>query len=186
MQRKLANQWFGGEILGGRMSHADWQAATDPARMISWLDEQGYRDQLWDFTVSCCRRALPELPGDVFRRVIDHMENIGTRDVEDVLHEVWKALDKMERRLRKACDSSEEDKINRQIGFGRMLLAFDYQSVDEMADSISGDLIEWATDQAEERRRQSDLLRQLVPDPSQAVDQEEDGEAEDASGAGGS
>jgi hypothetical protein len=170
------------------MTHADWQTAADPARMISWLDKQGYRDQLWDFTVSCCRRALPELPGDVFRRVIDHVENIGTRDVEDILHEVWKALDKMERRLRKAGESSEEDKINRQIGFGRMLLAFDYQCVDDMANSISGDLIEWATDPAEERQRQSDLLRQLAPDPTQAVDQEEDDdeEAEDASGAGGS
>jgi hypothetical protein len=179
---------FAGKILGGRMTNADWLTATDPARMISWLDEQGYRDQLWDYTVSCCRRALPELPGDVFRRVIDHVENIGIRDVEDVLHEVWKALDKMEKRLRKAGDSGEEDKINRQIGFGRMLLAFDYQSVDEMADSISGDLIEWATDQAEERQRQSDVLRQLVPDPSQAVDQEEeeDEEAEDATGAGSS
>ena len=166
------------------MTQADWQTATDPARMISWLNEQGYREQLWDFTVTCCRRVLPELPVDVFRRVIDHVENIGTRDVEDVLHEVWKALDKMERRRRRARDSGEEDKLNRQIGFGNMLLAFDFQGVDELADSISSDLIEWATDQGEERRLQSDLLRQLVPNPSQAVDQDE--EAENANGAGGS
>lgn len=166
------------------MSNVEWETATDPAPMISWLEEQGYRDQLWDFTVTCCRRTFPELPRDVFGQIIDHVENIGARNTQDILDEVWKALDKLARRLRKARDASQEDKLNRQIGFGNMLLAFDYQSVDEMAESISHDLIEWAADQVEERRLQSDLLRQLVPNPSQAVDQEEDDE--DALGGGDS
>lgn len=48
------------------MTLCEWQTATEPTRMIDWLEEQSYVDALWDFTVACCRRTLPELPGDVF------------------------------------------------------------------------------------------------------------------------
>lgn len=155
------------------MNDFEWRAATDPSHMISWLYKQGYRDELWDFTVANCRRALPELPEDPFRFVIHQVENIGVRDIEDVLGDVRAALEKLERRLHKTTSSKKQDRLNRQIGFGRMFLAFDYQSVDEMAHSISSDLIEWADDEAEERKRQSDLLRDLVPVASVAVTQDE-------------
>jgi hypothetical protein len=151
-----------------RMSLADWLTSTDPRRMIDWLEAQGYGPLLWDFAIACCRRIWEELPGDPFRRVVEHVEEVGIRDVEDSLHEASESLDKLERRLRKATSSSEESRLNRQIGYANMVLAaFDQQDGASAARSISGDLSAWAEDGTAEAQLQAASLRDLVPDPSQ-------------------
>ena len=61
-----------------RMTKAEWNIATDPAGMIDWLEEQGYGEPLWDFAIACCHRIWDELPGDAFRGVIEHVEQVGT------------------------------------------------------------------------------------------------------------
>jgi hypothetical protein len=140
--------------------------------MIHWLERQGHSESLWEFTIACCRRVWAQLPDDACRRVVEHVEQIGMRDVEDVLAEATRALDKLERRFHKATDAAEQERLNRQLGFGRMVFAFDHQSGAEAAISISRDLVEWAADPNTERRVQSDLLRWLVPDPSQHAEPE--------------
>jgi hypothetical protein len=149
------------------MTEAKWHASTDPVAMIRWLEKQGYHSALWEFTIACCRRIWGELPGDAFRRVVEHVEQMGIRDVDDRLAEATQVLDKLERRFRKAIDTAEQAQLNRQLGFGRMVFAFDHQDGAGAARSISSDLVDWADDPEAERRVQSDLLRQLVPDPSQ-------------------
>jgi hypothetical protein len=147
------------------MTAAEWQASTDLRAMIRWLEKQGYEAKLWEFTIACCRRVEDDLPGDAFRRVLAHSEQIGAHGIDDVLAEAHQALERLERRLRKA-DSAAQDELNRQIGLGRMLLAFESQDGASAARDISGDMLEWADDADAERWTQADLLRQLVPDPS--------------------
>lgn len=151
-----------------RMSLEDWLTSADPRRMIDWLEAQGYGPLLWDFAIVCCRRMWNELPGESFRRVVEHVEQIGIRDVEDPLHAASEALDKLERRLRKATSSRDQSKLNRQIGYANMVLvAFDQQDGASAAGTISGDLLAWAEDGTAEARLQAASLRDLVPDPSQ-------------------
>jgi hypothetical protein len=156
------------------MTAAEWQASADPAAMIRRLEEQGYTGPLWAFTLACCRRVWDELPGDVFRRVVRHFEQIGVHDIDDALSEAHQALEKLERRLRKA-DDAEQQRLSRRIGFGRMVLAFEHQDAAGAARSISNDLAEWADNAEAEWQAQADLLRQLVPDPSEPVAEDEDG-----------
>jgi hypothetical protein len=151
-----------------RMSLEDWLTSADPKRMIDWLEAQGYGPRLWDFAIACCRRMWSELPGESFRRVVEHVEEVGIRDAEDPLHEASQALEKLERRLRIATCSSDQSKLNRQIGLANMVLAaFDQQDGASAAGSISGDLLAWAEDGTAEVRLQAASLRDLVPDPSQ-------------------
>lgn len=152
------------------MTNAEWLASADPRRMIDWLEDQGYGPVLWDFAIACCRRYWDDLPGEPFRRVVKHVEQVGIRDIEDPLHEAYQALDKLKRRVRKATSatsSGKESKVNRQIEYGNMVLAaFEQQDGASAAKSISGDLLQWAEDANREARLQTDVLRQLVPDPS--------------------
>jgi hypothetical protein len=151
-----------------RMSNDEWFASHDPGRMIDWLEAQGYGPLLWDFAIACCRRNWNELPGDAFRRVVEHVERVGIRDIEDPLHEASQSLQKLERRLRKATDASQESKLNRQLGYANMVLAaFDQQDGASAARSISSDLLQWAQDETSEGQLQAASLRDLVPDPSQ-------------------
>jgi len=151
---------------GHSMTEADWRNASDPAGMIRWLEKQGFVEQLWEFTLACCRRVWDELPGDAFRRVVEHAEQIGVSGVDDLIAEAHQALDKLERKLRKASSDTKQAQLNRQIGFGRMVLAFEYQVGAEAARSISNDLLEWADNPEFEQQEQAALLRKLVPDPS--------------------
>lgn len=154
------------------MTAAEWQQCGDPSAIIDWLSKQGYVEFLWEFTIRCCRRVWDELPGDAFRRVVEHAEQVGTHGIDDLLAEAHQALDKLERRFRKA-DDAEQPRLSRRIGFGRMVLAFDQQDGAGAAAAISTDLLEWADDADAERRAQADLLRQLVPDPSQRAAEDE-------------
>jgi hypothetical protein len=139
--------------------------------MIDWLEEQGYGPLLWDFVIACCRREWDELPGEPFRRLVDHVEQVGIRDLEDALHEASRALKKLERRLRRSTNCGTESKLNRQFGHGNMILAaFDQQDGASAARSMSADLFAWAEDSTAEARSQADSLRQLVPDPSRRYD----------------
>jgi hypothetical protein len=147
------------------MTAAEWQASAEPLAMIGWLAAQGHGEPLWQFTVRCCRRIWDDLPGDVFRRVVEHAERVGTRYIDDELAEVTRSLERLERQSRRATDDDEQMRLNRQIGFGRMVLACEHQDGAETAESIRRDLLEWAEDPEAERRTQADLLRQLVPDP---------------------
>jgi hypothetical protein len=150
------------------MSLEDWLTSADPMRMIDWLEAQGYGTLLWDFAIACCRRIWNELPGESFRRLVEHVEQVGIRDVDDPLHQAMEALDKVERRLRKATSSSEESRLNRQIGYANMVLAaFDQQDGASAARSISEDLSAWAEDRTTEAQLQAASLRDLVSDPSQ-------------------
>jgi hypothetical protein len=149
------------------MTAAEWQASADPVAMIRWLEQQGYIGPLWEFTVVCCRRVWDDLPGDAFRRVVEHFEQIGVHDIDEVLAGAYQALDKLERRFHKASDHAEQSRLSRCIGFGRMVFAFEHQGGAEAAQSISAEFAEWADDADAERRGQADLLRQLVPDPSE-------------------
>src|SRR5262245_61189733 len=101
------------------MSKEDWLASTDPWRMIDWAEIQGYGPLLWDFAISCARRIWNELPGNC-RRVVEHFEQLGLRGIEDPLHEACKTLDKLTRRLQNA-ESSEESRLNRKIGYGKII-----------------------------------------------------------------
>lgn len=158
------------------MTVDQWQASTDPTQMISWLGRQGYDDPLWDFTIASCRRVWEHLPGESFRRVVAHFERFGMRGIDGVLVEASQAVEQLEQRLRKTRENSEQAKLNREIGFGRMVFAFHYQVASDAARSISSDLIEWAEEPEQERQTQADLLRQLVPDASQRAPREEDDE----------
>jgi hypothetical protein len=150
------------------MTAAEWQASDDPPAMIRWLAEQGYFGPLWQFTIASCRRVWDDLPGNAFRGVVEHFEQIGVHDIDDALSEAYRALDNLKCWFRKAEDA-EQDRLSRRIGFGRMVFAFEHQDAAGAARSISSDLVEWADDAASERRVQAELLRQLVPDPSQRV-----------------
>jgi hypothetical protein len=35
------------------MTAMEWQASTDSAAMIEWLERQGYVETLWQFTIAC-------------------------------------------------------------------------------------------------------------------------------------
>src|SRR3954463_7659493 len=102
------------------MTAAEWQASADPAAMIRWLEERGYNGPLWEFTIACCRRVWDDLPGDAFRRVVEHFEQVGVHDIDAVLSEAYRALGKLERRFQKADDDAEQARLSRRIGFGRM------------------------------------------------------------------
>jgi hypothetical protein len=138
--------------------------------MIGWLEKQGCTDALWDFTIACCRRVWHDLPGESFRRVVEHFEQLGRHDIEEPLAEASRSLDRLEGRLRKTASVAEQTRLNRKIGYGRIVLAFDYQDAAEAALSTSDDQIAWADDPDGERRHQADLLRQLAPDPSRQND----------------
>ncbi len=140
------------------MTAAEWQASIDPPAMIDWLEEQGYVNPLWEFTVACCRRVWDKLPGDNFRRVVEHFERIGMHDIDDALAGALQALDKLERRFSRA-DDAEQVRLSRRIGFGRMVFAFEHQDAAGAAGSISRDLVEWADDADAERQTQAALLR---------------------------
>lgn len=151
-----------------RMANDEWSASRDPGRMINWLEVQGYGPLLWDFAIACSRRIWNELPGDALRRIVEHAEQVGIRDIGDPLHEAAKSLEKLERRLRKITDSSQEAKLNRQLGYANIvLLAFDQQDGASAARSMSDGLLEWAEDAMAEATLQAASLRDLVPDPSQ-------------------
>lgn len=156
------------------MTEAEWRTSVEPRVMIRWLDQQGYTDALWDFALACCRRVWHELPGESFRRVVEHFEQLGVTDIEEPLAEASQSLDRLERRLRGTDSDAEQTRLNRKIAFGRMVLAFDYQVAAEAAVSISDDQLAWADDPDEERRQQADLLRQLAPNPSRRNNPEDD------------
>lgn len=149
------------------MTETEWQASAEPVAMIDWLSEQGYAEALWLFTIGCCRRVWDELPGDA-RRVVEHAERVGTIDIDDRLGAAVQALDRLERRVQRA-SGAEQAQLSRQLGFGRLVLAFEHQDGAGAAGAISTDLLGWAGDEDAERGAQADLLRQLVPDPSQPV-----------------
>jgi hypothetical protein len=148
------------------MTEAEWRASFDPCAMIGWLEELGYSEEHWDFAIACCRRIADEMPSGSVRRVAEHVAQIGTRDVDDLLGEASQALERLERQIRKVSDAGEQARLNRQLGFGRMVLAFEQQDGAGAAHAISRDLLEWADEPDEERRIQAGLLRELVPAPS--------------------
>jgi hypothetical protein len=150
------------------MTEAEWQSSSDPAAMIDWLSQQGYVAALWQFATDCCRRVWDDLPSDVFRRVVVHAETVGAHDIDDVLGDARQALEKLERRFHKVDDEEEQARLSRRIGYGRLVFAFDDQDSAGVAGSISNDLLEWAEDPETEQRTQADLLRTIVPDPSQS------------------
>lgn len=156
------------------MTPAEWQTAQDPSAMIQWLAEQGYHNELWDFTVACCRRVWDQLPGEAFRGVVEHFERVGVHDIDDAIADAMLALEKLERRYEKASDDTERARLNRKIGFGRMVTSFDYQDGAAAADAVSEDIVDWSNDAETERREQSSQLRALVPDPSQPADEEDE------------
>jgi hypothetical protein len=152
------------------MTKAEWDTASDPATMIHWLERQGYGEALWDFTIRCCRRIWDKLPGEAFRGLVRHAERMGTRDLDNALAVAHRSIKKLEGRLQRLADSEEESRLNREVGFGQMVLAFEQQDGASAARSISNDMLAWSHDADKERQLQADLLRQLVLDPSQPVD----------------
>lgn len=152
------------------MRMKEWQSSADPLAMIRWLERQGYGDALWDFTIGCCRRIWDELPGDSFRRVVTHFEQIGSHDIDEVLHEASRSLERLERRFSKSDDEHEQTQLSRGIGLGRMVFAFEAQHGAAAARSISSDMVDWADDAGLEFERQANLLREIVSDPSQPFD----------------
>ncbi|WP_439631598.1 hypothetical protein [Gemmata sp.] len=103
-----------------------------------------------------------------------HAERVGSHDIDDVLGDASRALDKLARRFDKTEDEEERGRLSRQMGYGRLVQAFDYQDSAGVAGSISDDLLGWAEDEPTERRTQADLLRTLVPDPSQPASPDDD------------
>jgi hypothetical protein len=148
------------------MTIEEWKVSADPLAMIHWLEEQGYSEALWDFTIACCRRIWNDLPGEAFRQVVEHAEQIGTRDIDDKLAEASRSLKRLERRFQRASDDAEQARLSRQIGFGRTVLAFEHQDAAGSARSICRDLLDWAGDPDAEAAVQAEDLRRLVPDPS--------------------
>jgi hypothetical protein len=149
------------------MTEAEWRASSDPSAMIGWLEKFGYSEPLWDFAVACCRRVADEMPAGPVRQVAEHVARVGTRDVDPLLDEASRALDKLERRLRRVSDATEAEqaRLNRQLGFGSMVFAFQHQDGARAADAISRDLLEWVDDPDAESRIQAAVLRELVPAP---------------------
>ena len=145
------------------MTSAQWQTSDDPQAMIRWIASRGGSgDGLWEFTVACLLRVYDDLPGDEFRRVVRHFEQVGASDVDDLLAEAGHALRKLERRARRCDDDSELLRLNRQIGLGTMVFALDFQAPEEAAADISKQLLDWASRPEAERRLQTDALRRLV------------------------
>ena len=147
------------------MTQAEWRESVDPLLMINFLERQRYGQQLLYFTIACFRGIWDELPDDAFRRVVKHAEQMGIQHIQDPLQDAYDVLRKLERRLANASDPEEESRLNRRIGFARMVRAFDVQHSANAARSISRDLMAWADDADKERRKLAEMLRELVPDP---------------------
>jgi hypothetical protein len=75
---------------------------------------------------------------------------------------------------RTALSAAGQDDLNRQIGLARGVFAFEFQDGAEAAAFISDHLLQWSTDETVERATQADLLRQLVPDPSHCLADDEE------------
>jgi hypothetical protein len=98
----------------------DWRQSSAPQPMLDWLAKQGRDGELFDFTLACFHRIWDELPGEVFRRVVKHAERVGMRDIDDVLDDARRALDKLNRVFHEAGDL-DQTRLSRQIGFGQMV-----------------------------------------------------------------
>ena len=156
------------------MTQDEWESSRDPKTMIWWLKELSYVDELWDFTIECCRSIEPELRSGPFRRIAEHILCIGKQGVDYWLGEVTADIERLERRFHKSNDPVEQERLNRQLGFARMLFVFQHQDAPSAAVEISDDLLNWAEDIDVERQQQADLLREFVPFPvSQIADEEE-------------
>jgi hypothetical protein len=156
------------------MSSEEWQATTEPMRMINWLSAQGYGPLLWDFATDCCRRNWAELPDDSLRLVVEHFEQVGVRGIDDRLHDADCALAKLARRLGKAKTPGEEAILNRRIGYGGVVLTgFGAHDGASAARVISRGFLEWAAEPEAEARLQAESLRRLVPDPTQPAASDE-------------
>ena len=159
------------------MDEAEWAASPDPDAMLRWLSRQGRMDVLWDFAVRCGRYLYEDLPGSRFRRVVELADNRGRglatwEMVDEALHRASRAMKKLIARYRDSDDTGEQERLNRQIGAGNIVWVFEFQDGYEAALAASHHLIEWAAGAEEERIRQAALIRQLVPDPSQASEPE--------------
>ncbi len=156
------------------MTKPEWLTSIDPARMIQWLEKQGFLDPLWDFALACCHRVWDKLPGEAFRGVVKHAEQIGSRDIDDALSEARREISRLQRRLLRASNPEEESRLNRKLGFGKVVMAFEQQDCASVARTISEDLIAWSKEAEQERSLQAELLRKLVPDPSLPMSRDED------------
>jgi hypothetical protein len=142
-----------------------WQTSDDPQAMIRGLAGRGSDDErLWDFTIACLRRVFAELPGDEFRRVVRHFEQVGVAGVDDLLGEAGRILAEMKRRARRCSDDAELMRLNAQIGRGAMVFALEFQAPEEAALDVSRRLLEWAPQAAAERHLQAEALRRLFPE----------------------
>jgi hypothetical protein len=140
--------------------------------MIDWLSAQGYGPLLWDFVTDCCRLNWAELQDEALQRVVEHFDRVGTRGIDEPLHDADRALGKLERRLRSAATSGEEAALNRRLGYeGIVVSAFGCQDGASAARVISRGLLEWASDSEAEARLQVESLRRVVPDPSKRAAQ---------------
>jgi hypothetical protein len=136
--------------------------------MIHWLAGRGGSgDGLWEFTIACLLRVYDDLPGDEFRRVVRHFQQVGASGVDDLLGEAGRALNKLERRARRCDDDTELMRLNQRIGLGAMVFALEFQAPEEAAADISKRLLESAPRPEAERRLQADTLRRLF---SEAAD----------------
>jgi hypothetical protein len=60
------------------MTPEQWRLCDDPRAMIRWLAGRGGAgDVLWGFTIACLLRVYDELPGEMFRRVVRHFQEVG-------------------------------------------------------------------------------------------------------------
>lgn len=153
------------------MTAAEWRDSTDPPAMIRWLSRHGGFEALWDFAIACSARIRERLPGPAFRRVIDLGAQVGRgatwAEVQDALADASDALDRLERKLRRTQDTKDVERLNMEIGYGQAVFAFEFQDSEEAAAFISNHLIEWSPDPSAERLEQTDLLRKLVPVPTE-------------------
>jgi hypothetical protein len=144
------------------MTPVQWQSSEDPQAMIRWLaDREGSAERLWDFTTECLLRVYDDLPGDDFRRVVRHFQEVGVSGIDDLLVEARRATHQLERRARRCDDDAALALLNAQIGLGSMVFALEFHAPEEAAADVSRRLLEWAPQPEAERRLQAETLRTL-------------------------
>lgn len=154
------------------MTESEWQASLEPRAMLLWLEDQGYHSALWLFAVACAERIREELPGPEVDQVVEVAEQIAqgmasSNMMDEALAEAGDFLAQLEEELQATEDADELDRLNRSLGMGRIVLAFEQQDVGSVARSISQDLLDWAMDPMAEEQWQCNQLRDLVSDPSE-------------------
>jgi hypothetical protein len=149
--------------------------------MLAFLNARGLSGALWRFTVRCCQRVDDRLPGKAFREVVSLAEDLVTGSaswemVDEALAEAGTRLDKLTVKYQEMEEGEEYERLGRKLDAAQAVFVFEHQDSYEAARAISGHFLERAEETQAEERLQADLLREIVPNPLDVPNGEQDEE----------